>query len=86
MKAIVKYVTVASFCMLAGCSDKQKNEESFSPVELVNPLMGTDSEFRLSTGNTYPAIARPSRLHDSPDKNRGTSEDAFPFSMSKDRL
>ncbi|HLP72929.1 MAG TPA: GH92 family glycosyl hydrolase, partial [Bacteroidales bacterium] len=27
--------------------------------DLVNPLMGTDSEFRLSTGNTYPAIALP---------------------------
>ena len=29
------------------------------PVELVNPLMGTDSEFKLSNGNTYPAIALP---------------------------
>lgn len=28
-------------------------------VSLVNPLMGTDSEFKLSNGNTYPAIARP---------------------------
>ncbi len=31
----------------------------FDPVELVNPLMGTDSEYRLSNGNTYPAIALP---------------------------
>ena len=30
-----------------------------SPVDHVNPLMGTDSDYRLSTGNTYPAIARP---------------------------
>lgn len=28
-------------------------------VTLVNPLMGTDSEFSLSNGNTYPAIALP---------------------------
>lgn len=28
-------------------------------AELVNPLMGTDSEFSLSNGNTYPAIALP---------------------------
>ena len=28
-------------------------------VDYVNPLMGTDSEFKLSNGNTYPAIARP---------------------------
>lgn len=31
----------------------------FQPVDYVNPLMGTDSEFKLSNGNTYPAIARP---------------------------
>lgn len=29
------------------------------PEELVNPLMGTDSKYSLSNGNTYPAIARP---------------------------
>ena len=34
-------------------------EEVFDPVEYVNPLMGTLSVFELSTGNTYPAIARP---------------------------
>lgn len=28
-------------------------------VDYVNPLVGTLSEFKLSTGNTYPAIARP---------------------------
>ncbi|PID71012.1 MAG: alpha-mannosidase [Flavobacteriales bacterium] len=28
-------------------------------VDYVNPLMGTDSEFKLSNGNTYPAIAMP---------------------------
>lgn len=29
------------------------------PVDLVNPLMGTDSKVELSNGNTYPAIALP---------------------------
>jgi predicted alpha-1,2-mannosidase len=29
------------------------------PVDLVNPLMGTDSKPELSNGNTYPAIALP---------------------------
>ena len=28
-------------------------------VEYVNPLVGTDSKFELSNGNTYPAIAMP---------------------------
>jgi len=36
-----------------------ETREDFDPVELVSPLMGTDSEYRLSTGNTYPAIALP---------------------------
>ena len=30
-----------------------------SVVDYVNPLMGTDSSFELSNGNTYPAIATP---------------------------
>lgn len=34
-------------------------EAVFDPVEYVNPLIGTQSTFQLSTGNTYPAIARP---------------------------
>ena len=34
-------------------------EEKKEPVEYVNPLMGTQSTYELSTGNTYPAIARP---------------------------
>ncbi|NDV60321.1 GH92 family glycosyl hydrolase [Bacteroides sp. 519] len=29
------------------------------PVDYVNPLVGTQSKHSLSTGNTYPAIARP---------------------------
>ena len=36
---------------------KKPDERDLS--DLVNPLMGTDSEFRLSNGNTYPAIALP---------------------------
>ena len=30
-----------------------------SPVDYVNTLIGTQSKFELSTGNTYPAIAMP---------------------------
>jgi predicted alpha-1,2-mannosidase len=35
---------------------KSKN---YDYVDLVNPLMGTDSKHSLSNGNTYPAIATP---------------------------
>ena len=30
-----------------------------SPADLANPLVGSESTFELSTGNTYPAVARP---------------------------
>lgn len=49
---------------MLGCQNPESGTEIFtvdfeSPVEMVNPLMGTDSEFSLSNGNTYPAIATP---------------------------
>ena len=49
----------------------KKEEKQTVPVEppttsytnYVNPLMGTDSTFELSNGNTYPAIAVPWGMH-----------------------
>ena len=38
-------------------SKTRKSEKD--PADLVNPLMGTQSEYKLSNGNTYPAIAMP---------------------------
>lgn len=37
----------------------QQTENTNSPVDYINPLMGTDSKPDLSNGNTYPAIALP---------------------------
>ena len=58
-----EFIPVTAICiMLAGatsCTVESKKDNSFNPVSLVNPLMGTDSEFKLSNGNTYPAIALP---------------------------
>ncbi|TDE03756.1 glycoside hydrolase family 92 protein [Flavobacterium hiemivividum] len=47
---------IATFNMAGQKSQKEKNS---SLVDYVNPLMGTDSSFDLSNGNTYPAIATP---------------------------
>jgi predicted alpha-1,2-mannosidase len=45
---------------VAGFFLKNNNRSSERDlVDLVNPLMGTDSEYRLSNGNTYPAVALP---------------------------
>lgn len=38
-------------------NQKVASEKSF--VDYVNPLMGTDSRFEFSNGNTYPAVAVP---------------------------
>jgi len=46
-------------CTAAENNPKNNPFEGGKLVDLVNPLMGTDSEFALSNGNTYPAIARP---------------------------
>ncbi|MBG0859362.1 MAG: GH92 family glycosyl hydrolase [Bacteroidales bacterium] len=61
LKNSVNFLTIivnALLILISGCSEN-RNDTEFDPVELVNPLMGTDSEFRLSHGNTYPAIALP---------------------------
>ena len=34
-------------------------QSKFSPEEWVNPIMGTDSKYSFSNGNTYPAITMP---------------------------
>ena len=44
------------------CNKEEKTNNCLTSSDYtsyVNPLMGTDSEFSLSNGNTYPAIARP---------------------------
>ena len=33
--------------------------EILTPADYVNPLVGSESTYQLSAGNTYPAIARP---------------------------
>lgn len=38
---------------------KYGKKSVFDPADIVNPLMGTESEYELSNGNTYPAIALP---------------------------
>ena len=63
---ILKILMTVFVLSLIYCSDKadkksvsSKNSQYSSLVDLVNPLMGTDSKFSLSNGNTYPAIAKP---------------------------
>lgn len=55
MKPLSKILVILSFAMTI-VSAQIKNTDL---TKYVNPLVGTDSEFKLSNGNTYPAIAVP---------------------------
>ncbi len=58
MKRLI--LLLASLCAsLSATAQNVIVERVEKPVEWVNILMGTDSDFSLSNGNTYPAIARP---------------------------
>lgn len=52
--------TSSLFLLLAlvACSPAPADKE-LTPVDYVSTLVGTDSNFELSTGNTYPAVAMP---------------------------
>ncbi|WP_010518667.1 GH92 family glycosyl hydrolase [Croceivirga radicis] len=59
-----KLILLALTALIYACGEKSTNtfSKDDSKTELlayVNPLMGTDSDFSLSNGNTYPAIATP---------------------------
>ena len=43
----------------AACCEAPQEGATTRPTEYVTTLMGTQSEFALSTGNTYPAVALP---------------------------
>ncbi len=60
----MKYTIIATLMLIMASCSQQQSTSTPAPsnkklIDLVNPLMGTDSEYSLSNGNTYPAIARP---------------------------
>jgi predicted alpha-1,2-mannosidase len=53
------FVVVSCSQTVEPMQDGSNKEKLTNLVDFANPLMGTDSEFSLSNGNTYPAIAQP---------------------------
>ena len=53
-----KTIVCLALALLSSVGAMAKSDK-LSPVDYVNPLVGTESKFELSTGNTYPAIAMP---------------------------
>src|SRR5664280_2974289 len=52
-------LTALALVIIAFFIQQNSKTSEKDPADLVNPLMGTDSEYKLSNGNTYPAIALP---------------------------
>lgn len=48
-----------TLCCGMQAAPQQPADESLTPVDYVNILVGTQSKHSLSTGNTYPAVALP---------------------------
>lgn len=55
---IMKKIVLSLLSLLFGVTI-YISASSDSPVDYVSTLVGTDSKYELSTGNTYPAIAMP---------------------------
>nr|WP_314898066.1 GH92 family glycosyl hydrolase [uncultured Flavobacterium sp.] len=60
----LKIVPVFVGLLCFSCSNKnieliKTTDKTANVVDSVNPLMGTDSDYSLSNGNTYPVIATP---------------------------
>ncbi len=56
MKFLRTLLFPAVLVSIVACTSR---ENTFSPVDYVNPLMGTESTYAFSHGNTYPAVAVP---------------------------
>jgi putative alpha-1,2-mannosidase len=64
MRTFIKCTFAALVLSGFACTSNTSNpfttfNNSVSPLDYVNPLMGTDSKYSLSNGNTYPAVALP---------------------------
>jgi predicted alpha-1,2-mannosidase len=59
MKRMIAGLAIVVILLAVVFAQQHWKKEEKDPADLVNPLMGTDSEYKLSNGNTYPAIALP---------------------------
>lgn len=54
-----KYAFIMLAALAAACCEAPRSETLMRPSEWVSTLVGTQSDYTLSTGNTYPAVALP---------------------------
>ena len=82
-----KLLTWAACALLAGCTATPDRPvfEMEEPVDYVNTLMGTQSKFALSTGNTYPAVALPWGMNFWTPQT-GTMGDGWAYTYDADKI
>lgn len=68
------------------CSCAKSSSESHDFVSYVNPLYGTLSNSSFSTGNTYPATARPWGMHFWTPQTTQSLRDGWIYSYYKENL
>ncbi len=56
-----------------------------SPADLVNPLMGTQSTYALSAGNTYPSVSLPWGMH-AWSPQTGKNGDGWMYTYTADKI
>lgn len=56
-----------------------------APADLVNPLMGTQSSYALSTGNTYPSVSMPWGMN-AWSAQTGKMGDGWMYSYNADKI
>ncbi len=73
-------LSLFSFILITATAQKNIN-----PEEWVNPLMGTDSKYSLSNGNTYPSIGLPWGMNSwTPQTNK--NGDGWQYQYSADKI
>lgn len=59
MNRLATMASLALAMLSTACAERTPAENILPPTEYVTTLMGTQSDYSFSTGNTYPAIALP---------------------------
>ena len=78
-------ILIISICLLTLVAQNSLAQELRSPVDFVNPLMGTDSKPSLSNGNTYPCIGMPWGMNYWTPQT-GKMGDGWQYSYSADKI
>ncbi|MBO7068015.1 MAG: GH92 family glycosyl hydrolase [Bacteroidaceae bacterium] len=77
------YILTIAFSALSAFAER--NDADFDPVSYVNTLQGTNSNFGLSHGNTFPTTAMPFAQHMWTPQT-GKNGDGFKYLYSADKI